>query len=466
MKKLGLNENFICRIWENKSYHNDLMTCKNEPVEILDYGRKNFDAGPDYKDAKVRIGNVIYNGSVEIHRTEKDWYLHNHKGDNKYNDLILHVAFFKNDPEEKILNPKVKKARSIPTVILSDFLTRSIHDIWKEIINNPSPSFKLPCYPENLKVAHSLKTEWFSQLNYIRLKGKCERFNSRLGELTYDLKKKILWEQVLFEFLCEALGYSKNKEQFLRLSRKIELHKIKKLGLNQMEIDSLLYGISGFLKDLRFKDKYITDLKLSHDNLKKHFMKESMDKSEWNFFRLRPPNFPSLRIAYASGLLFELIYNDLFKDIVKIFEDTDKVSLELTKRFKKIKASEYWNTHYNFGKETASLNSVIGNERIRDMISNVILPVIYLYSLSFEKENLLKRVEYFYKKEKQKSGNNEVTRIMEKQLDVKVNNLADEQALIQLHNFYCVKGKCSECKIGDAVFGNEKVNEPLKIILY
>ena len=438
MKKLGLNENFICRIWENESYYTGLKTCKNEPVEILDYGKKNSDAGPDYKDAKVKISGVTYSGSIEIHRSEKDWYLHNHKGDNKYNDLILHVVFYENDPGEMLQDPKVRKSRSIPTVILSEHLTRSIHEIWKEIINNPSPSFKLPCFPENKIAAHSVKTGWLNKLSIIRLKEKSERFKFRLAEISWNQNKKVNWEQVLFEFICEALGYSKNKKQFLKLSKNIELNEIKKLNPDRTEIDSLLYGNSGFLYDLRYKDKYIEELKSTWAELKKIFKKEIMNKSEWNFFRLRPPNFPSLRIAFASGLLFEIIYNDLLKDIVRIFEDEDNIERGLVRRFKLIRVSEYWNTHYNFGKESGFQYSIIGNERIKDIISNVILPVMHLYSISFNKDNLKKRVEYFYRKGKQKSGSNEITRIMEKQLDVKVNSLADEQALIQLHNCYCV----------------------------
>lgn len=466
MKKLGLNEDFICRIWEDKSYYNGLKNNNDESVEILDYGKKNHDAGPDYKDAKVKIGDAVYRGSIEIHRSLKDWYLHNHEGDNKYNDLVLHVVFYGNENDEININPKVKKSRIVPTVILSDYLTKSIHEIWKEIINNPSPAFRLPCFPDNKIVSHTILNDWLNSLSIDRLNFKSERINHRLKEISSDIKKKYCWEQSLFEFICESLGYSKNKEQFLRLSNKIELSQIRMHNLSRMQIDSLLFGLSGFLNDLRFKNQYIGNLKDDWKILKDIFRKEIMDKSEWNFFRLRPPNFPTLRIAYASGLLFEILHGNLFRDIIKIYEDSANVKTELEKRLVNIKVSEYWSTHYNFGKETKSEINVIGRERITDIISNTIIPAVYLYSQIFYKENLKKRVEFFYRKEKQKSGNNEVTRIMEEQLDIRVQSIADEQALIQLHNYYCVKGRCNECEIGKIVFDNGKVNEPLRIILY
>lgn len=468
MIKLNLNENFISRIWEESSYYSDLKTTEGEKVVVVNYGKKNNDAGPDYKDAKVKIGNVVYSGSIEIHRSLKEWHEHNHKRDNKYNELILQVVLYSSEDDF----PKVKKSRSVPTVVLSEFLTKSIHAIWKEIINNPSLSFKLPCYSQNKKVAFEIKVEWLNKLSIERLKYKTQRISLRLEEISEDDSKKIFWEQVLFEFICEALGYSKNKEQFLKLARRIKLNKIKEMKLDKIQIESLLFGLGGFLKDLRFKDFYLDELKLNWNYLKDILRKEIMDKSEWNFFRLRPPNFPTLRIAYASGLLYEILYNDFFKKIIKIFEESKNLKSDLESCFITDDISDYWKNHYNFGKESLfrkaskSENKIVGRERITDIISNVILPVVYFYSIKFENESLRKRVEFYYKKEKQKSGTNEITRVMEKQLDVKVHSLSDEQGLIQLHNFYCIQGRCSECEIGKIVFAREETLEPLKIILY
>lgn len=464
MKKPGLNEDFICRIWEDNSNYSDLKTCSGEDVEIIDYGKRNYDAGPDYMDAKVRIGKLLYSGSIEIHRSVNDWHLHQHKKDKKYNNVILHVALYENESGTEYT--KAKKTRIIPTVILSEFLARSIHEIWREIINNPSPSFKLPCFPENSSVTYILKKEWIEFLSIKRLMHRSERMRVFIDETSSVISKKIYWEMMLFEYTCEALGFSKNKEQFRKLSDKIDLHELQKKNLSLIEIDSVLFGLSGFLSGLNYKDSYISELKSGWNRLKSEIRKEPMDKSEWNFFRLRPPNFPTLRIAYASGFLYELLYKDLFRDIIRIFENEINVKKEITRRFSEVSYSGYWSHHYNFGKLTASQLSVIGKERITDIIVNVILPIVILYSELFNKVNLKARVEYFFKKEKQRSGGNEVIRVMEKQTGIKVNTIADEQGLIQLHNNYCVKGKCSKCEIGKIVFSNDKVNEPLRIILY
>ncbi|HMS65076.1 MAG TPA: DUF2851 family protein [Ignavibacteria bacterium] len=466
MVKLNLNESFICRIWEESSYYSNLKTTLDKEIEIVDYGTKNTDSGPDYYNCRVKIGGILYSGCAEIHRSESDWHEHKHSKDNKYNEVILHIVFYKDDFSGDSLNPKAKKSRQIPTVILSEFLTKSIHEIWKEIINNPSPRFRLPCFPKNHEIATSVKTNWLSKLSKDRLNDKSLKIKNRLEEISDDLSKKIYWENVLFEYICEALGYSKNKNQFLNLAQKTDIDKIKKLNLNRIQTDSLLFGLSGFLIDLRYRDKYIDDLKSSWNNLNDIIRKEIADKSEWNFFRLRPANFPTVRIAYASGILFEILYNDFFKGIVKIFEESSDLTNDLIILFKKVEISEYWKRNYNFGKESKNETAKIGEDRIKDIITNVLLPLINLYAEKFSKTPLKNRVDFLYRKEKQKSGSNEITRIMEKQLDVKVKTISDEQALIQLHNLYCLKGKCNDCEIGKVVFSAKRVQEPLKIILY
>ncbi|MEO8446842.1 MAG: DUF2851 family protein [bacterium] len=463
MIKLNLNENFICRIWENNSFYDGLKTTDGEIVKVIEYGEKNYDAGPDYKNARVKIGEKIYYGSIEIHRSASDWYHHNHKGDNKYNDVILHVVFY---DEENSPSPLVKKSRSLATVVLSKFLTTSIHRIWKEIINTPTENFKLPCHEKINSVPDLIKADWLSELSKVRLIYKTDRIRSRLAEISTQAYRKILWEQVLFEFICEALGYSKNKKQFLKLAKKIDVEKISGKKLTRSQLDALLFGTAGFLKDLRFRDPYIDELKSSWQDLRKIFANETIDRSEWNFFRLRPANFPSVRIAFAAGLLDKITNEEFLKTVINIFESSSNLFRDMQKLFCNINVSGYWKVHYNFGKKSNSPVPAIGSERVKDIIVNVLLPVVYLYSIEFQNISLKSRVEFFYKKEKQRSKSNEVTRVMEKQIDVKVFSVSDEQGLIHLHNFFCMKGRCSECDIGKVVFGNEMVHEPLKIILY
>ena len=277
--------------------------------------------------------------------------------------------------------------------------------------------------------------------------------------------EKAKWEQMLFEFICEALGYSKNKEQFRKLSEKIDVNKVKRLKLSRMQLDALMFGTAGFMKELRYKDEYITKLKKSREEVRKKLNIESVDKSEWHFFRLRPANFPTLRLAYASALLYEMSYSDFFKEVVLSFEKDDKPAKRISEILSSIEPNPYWREHYNFGKVKKTASDVsIGKDRITNIHTNVILPMLFLYSKVFNKKELEDKVLDAYLFTKKTSGN-EVTKVMERQLDFRIRSISQEQGMIQLHNFYCIKGRCNQCKIGKEVFGS-KINEPLKIILY
>lgn len=465
MKKLNLNENFICRIWEDKSNYSDLKSNDGRDVEIMDYGHRNKDAGPDYTNAKIRLDGNILSGSIEIHRTTNDWKLHNHQGDGKYNDVILQVALY-DDLFSKVKNPIVDQSREIPTVVLSEFLTRSIHCIWKEIINKPSESFRLPCFPMSRDIIYEEKISFIKELGLVRLKHKSEKFRYRKEELIKYKNPDISEKQMLFEYLCEALGYSKNKEQFISLSRKIDIEKISMLNFDRQQTDALIFGLSGFLSDLKIEDEYSEALFSRWINISGEIKKEEMIRSEWNFFRLRPPNFPTLRLAYASGLLYEILNNKFAERLIMEFEESTDILKSMQTLFSMVIISPYWRCHYNFGKNSRSENKGIGSDRIKDIISNVVFPFMYNKAEDTGSENLKNKVGYFFKNNKQKSPSNEISKVMQDQLAVKAINPATEQGLIFLHKFFCIKGKCEECKIGRSVFEEDSVHEPLRIIIY
>jgi hypothetical protein len=463
MKKLNINESFISRIWETPSYYEPvLLTTDNKVLEVLDYGEKNLDAGPDFKDAQIRLDGILYSGDIEIHNTFSGWKEHNHKGDNKYNKVVLQVVFWDEESDNKKIIPRVKKARNIPTVVLSKFLKQSIHSIWKDIINNPSPKFKLPCFPKNSEVDIYFKKKIIENFSYKRLQYKTLRIKNRLEDFEETRNKKSTWEKILFEFICEALGYSKNKSQFLKLAKSLEL---SELPDDKFFIDAVIYGSAGFLYNLKFKDDYISLLKVIWNEVENKNFNGVLDKSEWNFFRLRPSNFPTIRLAYASGLLHAILYKNFLKEVITIFNEEDKIYQKLTDLFLNIEVSEYWKNHYNFGKETKSKTKYIGKERINDIITNVIIPFVYFYSLEFDIFETQGKVLNFYDKLKCISTN-EVTRIMSEQLNFKPKTIAEEQGLVHLHNFYCIKGKCYDCGIGEKIFGNGKVSEAMRIIIY
>ena len=160
MKKLNLNENFIGRIWQEPAYYDNLITTDGKKVEVVDFGRINRDSGADFRNSKILIDRQRFSGDVEIHRTTKDWFLHKHKKSGKYNRVILQVVMWRDDDFTDFSPPLATKSRIIPTVILSEHLSKSIHEIWRDIINNPSVNFKLICNPDNKTLDESFKRKW------------------------------------------------------------------------------------------------------------------------------------------------------------------------------------------------------------------------------------------------------------------------------------------------------------------
>jgi len=484
-KRLNINESFISRIWEgNELYFSNLKTIGNEPVEIIHIGKRNSDAGPDYKDAKIKIGPTLFIGDVEIHRDFSNWEDHSHRKDRKYNSVILQVVMWDSVTRT---NPKLRIKRHLPTVILSDYLNTSIHNIWQDIINNPSDNFKLACINENQSIPDDELKEMLSGLSMDRLKIKSARIKDRLREIEHDergsvtghyLKTSALWKQVLYEFVFEALGFSKNKEPMLKLASGLTLKNINKI-LDKPEISSdgttiliqsLLFGAGGFFFDLRNKDKYIDEIKNIWSKLNPKKGKEQVSRSEWNFFRLRPANFPTIRLAYGSQLILKIIKEDFLKKVILVYQNNN---FDVKSAFKELEGlfkpqyDQYWSQHYTFGKQAKSVFTLLGKQRINDIIINVVIPFVYLYSTIFDKKLMNKNVLTFYNNLKIKPDNS-VLKVIDRQIlnnrNIKINSPAMEQASIQLYNFFCTRERCNECEIGKQVFKDKGYE--YKIIFY
>lgn len=465
MIKLNLNENFISRIWENKSYYSNLETIDGKKVEVISPGIKNRDEGPDYSNATIKINDFLQTGDVEIHKNLKDWSFHNHKNKGKYDKVILQVVMWDTEVTEKYL-PEYSNSKKISTVILSKFLTKSIHTIWREIIENPSKEFRIPCYSKNGNIEVDKKLNLLENMGLKRFHYRSKRIKDRFEILKNSgLNENIIWKKLLMEFIFEALGFSKNKSQFLKLGKLILFENLFNNNFTQIHIDALLFGIAGFLDNASSNNQYAFQLKSHWQSKMNKFSCGKMDSSEWNFFRLRPQNFPTVRIAYASGLSYSILYNSFFEKLIISLSENKKIIKNLFSLFKKIEISIYWQKNYSFDKPSKLTLKPIGAQRVHDIIINVVLPLIFEYALQNNNEKLCNLILKIYSSMKDESKN-EITRTMENQFHIKIKKAIESQGAIHLHNFYCVKGKCDFCNIGKNVFVKDKPVDYLRIILY
>lgn len=462
ISKLNLNEIFICSIWENSEYYSGLRTTDDREIEILDYGIRNYDAGPDYTHAKICLDGKIYTGSIEIHRDINDWYKHSHSTDPKYSEVVLHIAMFSS--ESGAHQSKAPGSRSIPTVILSEYLTRPLREIWQEVIGKKGNDISLKCFPSVLKLSESVKRQMILSQAVERLDGKTDKIRHRINVVSEVAGRDDARIQVLMEYLFEALGYSKNKAPFLKLARKIAFSKVLKEDLGNAGFDALLFGAAGLLMNVSCSEDYINELKTRWYEIRKRLNIDNIDPFEWNFFRMRPANFPTNRLAFASGLLNFATDKNLDKLLIEILSQSDNPVKSVTALFSKISVSEYWNHHYHFGKLKKSTSKPIGNQRVYDITVNVLIP--FAIAVSTEDVLLEHRLCEIYLNLKTAFPKSIQVRWLESEIGIDARTCGDEQGMIGLYRNFCTQDRCNECEIGKSVFEIKEPDETFTIILY
>jgi hypothetical protein len=493
----NIHERFLRHIWSNQYLKTPLQTTDGRTLRVLDVGHLNSDGGPDFLDAKVKVGAITYTGDVEIHRTTFDWFQHQHQKDPRYNKVVLHVVL---EAGHEISPTLVKSGREIPALVLGHFLSESIHTIWQKAIldERAKKTETIRCFEKNDALSPELLNRWLTKLAVERLELKLRRFEERLKQLARekrmmvrerlwpygepplegehdeippllpeltqkDFSKKELWEQVLYEGVMEGLGYSKNREPFVRLAQSVTLKIIETLGAGseEIKIQALLFGAAGLIpKQNTLKEKesrdYVRQLRCEWKALRLSFHSEMLHLADWQFFPTRPANFPTIRIAGACALINKILFDHLFQHIIQTLK-TDSSEKEIEHeliRFFTIETDDFWKHHYHFDEKSAQDVTAIGTMRIREIIINTVIPVALLYARIFKDKDVRAgalAVYHFLPAYE----NNSITRLMEKQLlkgRYPQKHVNQQQAVIQLYKYYCLEAQCPECEVGQHLF--------------
>jgi hypothetical protein len=495
-----IHERFIHFIWRNKYLSADeLKSLDGQRIEIIDIGIPNRDAGPDFRDAKIRIGKTLYRGDVEIHRDLTDWQKHFHSADPKYNRVILHVVLRWHPRKAIVPPPKTQSGRDIPTLVLEPFLTEPLPLVWQRAILDERGERvqNIKCHGKNEDVRPQLIKSWIEKLAVERMELKIRKFDERLKELVdehrlvvkepypryyedpseipppikeytqKDFSKKQLWEQLLYEGITEGLGYSKNQEPFLRLARNLSLEFIRQErqgnGDNSLlSLQAMLFGTAGFLGSKKSYDdaetrKYLASLRKTWRRTRKKYRREVLHEADWLFFRLRPQNFPTVRLAAMSFLLDKLLSRNWVREIIQVLKSQSTAGerfMELQTLFT-AEAEGYWTEHFTFGgKMHQHVKRLIGLERVQDIILNTVIPVTLLYARVFKDPAVRKHVLELYESFPAVESNS-ILRTMSTQLlklHIPLKTAFLQQGTIQLYKFYCTEGRCGECEIGGGIF--------------
>lgn len=421
-------EDFLHYIWTFKLFNTkELKTVQNESIKILKSGQHNTDAGPDFFNAQIQIGETIWAGNVEIHINSSDWLKHHHEIDNAYNNVILHVVY-QHDKEIKNAN-----GNAIPTLELKNLIDHKLISNYKQLIGNKN---WIACNTQLKQVDQFVVQNWLERLVFERL----ERKSTEIAQTL--LLNKNDWEETFYQVLFKYFGLKVNSEPFHLLAKNTPL-KIVEKHRNLFVIEALLFGQAGFLVDEK-DDEYFQRLKKEYHFLQSKFSLTPLDKSLWKLLRLLPANFPSIRIAQLAYLLSN--EPRIFSKILAI----DSVK-ELQQLFS-LTASSYWNNHYQFGVEQkVSSQKRTGKLMIDSLIVNVVVPMLFVYASSKQDEELKNKAVRFL--DELKAEKNTIIFNFEK-LGVKSKNALQSQALIELKSNYCSQKKCLHCSIGNYLIKN------------
>lgn len=483
-------EKEIYELWKKHDSCNKLNSVDGEEITVMDPGVQNSDvAGPDFKNARIRIGNLTFVGDIEIDTNYTDWKSHGHNIDAKYNKVVLHVALYNSSSQPYVYT---KDGRKVPTVILSRFLPKDFHDeLPAEEEEEENSLHHLKCVSAASAVSREDKLKFISKLGLERFHKKCNRFYNRLKELKYlkelharepvitydltpafqervfshsDFHDKELWEQLLYEMIFEALGYSLNKGIMLNLAQHANINFMKSIDDNGNFVEnaeSALLNISGLIPEkIKIKDagieQYADHIRLNWEKNKSHYDSKYFEETQWHYFRMRPQNFPTIRIAGGVRILRKMLKENLIQVLIRKIEEIHNLNVLVNslRSVFVVKSDGFWKYHYVFNQPAnGEVKYFIGSARADEILINVVLPFFSVYFDIFGNKELSKKVFTLYNRFNQNSEN-KIIHELAKNLDLNdsIHTSVYTQGMTELFRNYCSKNKCLECEIGKAVF--------------
>ncbi len=489
--KTKFSESFLYDVWKNHTFNGSLKTADGDPIAILDKGLHNTDeAGPDFKNVRLRIGNLTFVGDIEIDRHYYDWKNHGHNIDNKYNSVILHIFLMNNASNGYVYS---RNGRRIPSICIGKYVDLSEVDKSQssEKPSKPNPASKLKCSGLCINIDDSFKYKTLSNLGAERFNKKVKRMFHRLKEIKYfnelgikepvisydlsddfhdkkfkhsDFQSREIWMQLLYELVFEALGYTQNKLQMSELARAVNIEFLKKIendGNIVEKFETALLNISGLMQTIQSvtdedTKQYIERTELFWNSIKPLYDNKYFDETIWHFYRIRPQNFPTIRIAGGARFLNSLINGGLINILSKKIKEIEnpKMLISFLRSLFVINIEGFWKNHYILDqKANNEIKFFVGVSRADEIIINVLLPFFALYFEVFKNQKLVRKVQSVYAAFQQRTDNQIISEVSEAINLLDCNNQAIiTQGMIELFRSYCSRNRCLECEIGKRVF--------------
>lgn len=416
-----MQEDFLHHIWQYRKFaHDQLCTMQGEALQILHPGQYLQQAGPDFFNAQLRIGNQLWAGNVEIHLKSSDWYLHHHQDDPAYHNVILHVVWeydvevFRKDNSEI---PVLELKKYVDTEFLGSYLSLSSFKSW------------IYCEKDLTAIDAFVFKNWQERLFFERLERKAMPILEQLQQNEND------WEATLFCFLAKNFGLNTNGDSFFSIANSIPFSVIRKEKFEVENLEALFFGCAGLLAEEK-QDVYYADLQSRWRYLSEKHQLKSVFVEPLHFFKLRPDNFPTIRLAQLAQLYHQ--QDNLFSGII-----TAETVSELYAVFD-VKVSGYWQTHYQFDKESPKKRKALTSSFIDLLIMNTIVPLRFVYAKHLGREVSEELMGFLEAIAPERNA------VVDKfsGFGITAENAFDSQTLLHLKNEYCNHKKCLQCGIG------------------
>ncbi len=420
-----MKEDFLHYLWRMRKFnHVALKTTNGEPLTIQATGEHNLNAGPDFSNARIRIGDMLWAGNVEIHVNASEWYAHKHQEDKAYDSVVLHVVFEEDKPVFR------NNGERIPCLEIKKRIPPKISKIYRKLLRDET---WIPCQHHFSKVKEITKNLWLDRLLV-------ERLENKTTDIIRSLEiNKNNWEETFYQFLARGFGVKVNTEPFEQLARSLPLLILGKHKNSLFQLEALLFGQAGML-EIDFKDDYPIRLQKEYNFLKKKYNLQSIHSESWKYMRMRPANFPSIRIAQFATLVYQSSH--LFSKILAV------QNVKEIEHMFEVKISNYWQTHYVFDKPSIKRKKSLGKNSIHLLIINTIAPFLFLYGKSIDRESLKEKALELL--EELQSEKNTIINEWRK-LGMNPSSAYQSQALLHLKKNYCDKKNCLNCSIGHAI---------------
>ena len=431
-----MKEELLQYLWQHKIFRqNELRTTDGRDIHIISPGMMHHDAGPDFKQAVIRINDIIWAGDVEIHVNGSDWYRHHHQNDEKYKSVILHVVY---NADMEILR---QDKEYIPTLELKHFIPEEMLEEYKKITLSTN---NVPCGNSLAAIPPLSLTSIISAFAIDRLLRRQEQLFRMLNKCAND------WSELTYRVLAINFGFKINSTAFELLAQSLPYKILQRHGSSRLQTYALIFGQAGLLhpdatEDAQTPmDEYFTQLRNEYEYLRYKYKLSAIPSGLWNLLRLRPINFPGIRLAQFSELLFSC--DDLFNELVLNENISSSYNL-----FHNIRPHEYWQTHFQPGKATRKHPAHLGKDSINLLFINSIAPLIFAFGTFSGKDQMKSKALEIL--ENAPAESNHITRQF-CAYSFPHDSAICSQALLELYSNFCKKKKCYSCPIGQYVVTN------------